>query len=157
SVDCEQSHIPSSRGSIMSLLQSWWNRARGQKAHRQNKNTRRSPFRSILRLEHLEGLVMPAIVLPQPDFPQPVSWLSSPSFPSGFDTFDLPANATGSSAATGSPTITEFTRSGGRDESLAITGGSFSIYQSGTAAFGKDTRFVSYGQTSSRDAEEMDA
>ena len=110
-------------------------------------------------LQVLEGLVLPAIVLPLPNDPSPVSWQNLGAvLPSGFDVYELPSNVSAISIAPGAPTITEYMRSGGMDESLAIVGDSFSAYQLGTSAFGKDTRFVSYGQLDDREGgREMDA
>src|SRR5439155_242119 len=64
-----------------------------------------------------------------------------------FDAFSLPPDATGTSVVAGSPTVMEYTKTGDPDDSLVLTVDSASKFTG--VASGKDSRFITYGQTKS--------
>ncbi len=70
-------------------------------------------------------------------FPRP-----TPTLPSAMDPYSPPVNT--STPVTTTPTFAEWTRSGGPDDNLVVTGNSFST--STGADLGKDTHFLVYGQ-----------
>ncbi len=88
-----------------------------------------------------------------PDLLSPVHPSDNPTLPGGMDTFSPPVDSqTPSSSA---PTLAEWTRTAGPDDTLAATGDLFSSYTDTDA--GKDTEFLVYGQTSGGDGTLKDA
>jgi alpha-tubulin suppressor-like RCC1 family protein len=85
---------------------------------------------------------------PLPDMTNVQQPSSAPAAPSGWDAFTPPVTAT--PPASGTPTIAEWTRTGGPDDSLILTGDVFSN-DTGTNA-GNDTQFAVYGQTTANNS-----
>jgi hypothetical protein len=68
--------------------------------------------------------------------------------PTGADTFAPPVPATVSTPASGTPAMAEWIRTGNPGDGLVLSGNSFSNYATTSANFGKDTSFVTFGESS---------
>ncbi|HSV12688.1 MAG TPA: hypothetical protein VLI90_00400, partial [Tepidisphaeraceae bacterium] len=98
-----------------------------------------------LDMPHLELPLATAPFLPDAIYQGPVP---EPAYFSEFDTFAPPVRA-GSSGASGTPSIDEFTRSAGPNQSIAVTAESLTTQASPSA--NDDTSFLTYGQTTVAD------
>jgi len=110
------------------------------------KASRRSDSMVCPMLEPMEPRLLLSAAL-YPDLPYAVAPALAPALPAEFDAYTPPVD--GSVPATTAPAFAEWTRTGGPDDTLVLTGDQFSRYTGSNE--GKDTRFLIYGQTRETD------
>src|SRR5262249_51808776 len=110
------------------------------------KTCQRNALRVWLTLHQLEDRLTPTTLFPDMlGLHYPADW--NQTYPSGFDQFTPPVENVTLNG--NEPVFTDWTRTAGPDQTIAITGDMLSAYPASSTDFGKDAEFYFYGQTGS--------